>query len=77
MAEFDIRDDTTTEIDTIRFACGDVISNKGCCEGMFCVAADGAHPEGGDEPGVSYLYIKDIPDLIKALQKAQELWATK
>ncbi len=23
------------------------------------------------------IYIKDIPNLIKALQKAQELWATK
>lgn len=23
------------------------------------------------------VYIKDIPNLIKALQKAQELWATK
>lgn len=25
----------------------------------------------------AYVYIKDIPNLIKALQKAQELWATK
>ena len=25
----------------------------------------------------AHVYIKDIPNLIKALQKAQELWATK
>lgn len=78
MAELDIRDVLEKEaIDTIRFSVDDVVSNKYCITGVFCIACDGVLVSDTDEeqPDVAYLYIKDIPSLIKALQKAQELWS--
>lgn len=78
MAELDIRAVPEKEtIDTIRFSADDVVSNKYCITGVFCIACDGASASDTDkeQPDVACLYIKDIPFLIKALQKAQELWA--
>lgn len=74
MAKIDIRDDAVSEIDTIRFSTDDVISRKECYGETFCIAADDAVLDGCVRPDVAYLHIKDIPNLIKALQKAQELW---
>jgi len=77
MAELDIRDDAENEIiDTIRFAKDDIVSNKHCYTGVFCIACDGAVAGAAmrTQPDVAYLYIRDIPNLIKALQKAQEIW---
>lgn len=76
MAELDIRGEVVSEIDTIRFSVDDIVSKRCCYTGVFCIASDGAVPieTEEDEPSIAYLYIKDIPNLIKALQKAQELW---
>ena len=76
MAELDIRGEIPLEIDTIRFAEQDVISRVGCIdEGIIYVASDNAICDGENDENVAYIFIKDIPNLIKALQKAQELWA--
>lgn len=77
MAELDIRGEVVSEIDTIRFSVDDIVSKRGCCTGVFYIASDGAVPieTGEDAPSIAYLYVKDIPNLIKALQKAQELWS--
>lgn len=70
MAELDIRDTSVSEIDTIRFADKDVLYFDKTDPCLVTIAFDETRPEDSE----TAIYIKDIPNLIKALQKAQELW---
>lgn len=71
MAELDIRDDCVSEIDTIRFAPSDVLYHDPENTAVVIIACDGEDKNGSY---VQRVWKKDIPNLIKALQKAQELW---
>lgn len=70
MAELDIRDNGVSEIDTIRFGESDVLYFDKTEPYLVTIAFDGENPKESE----TAVYIKDIPNLIKALQKAQELW---
>lgn len=77
MAELDIRDNNeNVVIDTIRFAEDDVVSRKGVIdEEIIYIASDNAACDAETDENVAYIFIRDIPNLIKALQKAQEIWS--
>ena len=69
MATIDIRDNSVEPITKIIFNDDDGIMEyiqKNSSESFKIIDS---------VEGASYIYIKDIPNLIKALQKAQELWA--
>jgi len=65
MATIDVRDNVCSVIDCIRFGDHDVLEHSGT--GITIIK---------DELNGTYAHVldKDIPHLIKALQKAQELW---
>jgi len=72
MAKIDIRDDVA-QVDIIRFAENDALYFDETQPSLVFFALNNTIPRETD----AAIYIEDIPDLIKALQKAQELWATK
>lgn len=65
MATLDIRNYVEEDITTIKFSDGDSIEHK---SSDVIIIRDNVC---GDFCGV---FVSDIPNLIKALQKAQELW---
>lgn len=67
MTELDIRVDGSTVIDKIRFAGTHRLEYIGGEKRYFLLT---------DDEDVVNIWYDDIPNLIKALQKAQELWAT-
>ncbi len=67
MTELDIRVDSSTAIDKIRFSGIHRLEYIGGEKRYFLLT---------DGEDVMNIWFEDIPNLIKALQKAQELWAT-
>ena len=65
--EIDIRNPLDVEITKLKFADGEYINRVSCSDMVIEIET-----AGGD---LVEIYMRDIDNLIKALQKAKELWA--